>query len=140
MIYVARHHYYLFNSVTIMYHVLIIMYFCVLLRQILCLSLLLCICCDILMALSIVTPNSRPCISYLIFGHTRSLLFDASLHEHTEKYVSFLQRKVNRNKCYYNSKSTNVIPTTVIKRSSGELVITSSKCHRTPKVTLSKVL
>jgi len=99
MIYVAHRYYYLFKSVIIMYHVLIIMYFCVLLRRILCLSLLLCICCDILMALSIVTPNSRPCISHLIFGHTRSLLFGASLHENTERYFSFLQRKVNRIKC-----------------------------------------
>jgi len=82
-----------------MYHVLIIMYFCVLLRRILLLSLLLCICCDILMALSLVTSNSRPYISYLIFGHTRSLLFDASLHENTERYVRFLQRKVHRIKC-----------------------------------------
>jgi riboflavin synthase len=75
------------------------MYFCVMLGQILCLSLLLCIGCDILMALSIVTPNSRPRISYLIFSHTRSLLFDALLHENTDRYVRFLQRKVNRIKC-----------------------------------------
>jgi hypothetical protein len=73
--------------------------FLFLLRGILCWSLLTCICCDILMALPIVTPNSSPFISYLMFGHTRSLLFDVSLHESTDRYISFLQRKLNRIKC-----------------------------------------
>jgi hypothetical protein len=36
-------------------------------------------------------------------------------------------------------KAQALLPTTVINRSSGELVIPNNKCHRTPKITLSKV-